>query len=105
MADDNEPFDGAAEIARVRDEVMAAPTPGQDPDTLRRAAKVRMAAAASGGGDDPDSARRAEKHAMAAGLAAEPDDDDVKAKRAAAPGKVQGRSATPPGKAKAAEGN
>lgn len=82
-------FDPAAEIERVRAEVMAAPLPGSDPDTRRRNAKIKAANEAA---------------SRAAGHVAEPDDDEVvKVKRSAQPSKVQGRSATPPARSKAAE--
>lgn len=65
------------------------PAAGNDPDTLRRIAKVHAAASRSSGGS-PDGGRIAKKHDKAA---ERPEDEDVKEKRSAQPTKVQGRSA------------
>jgi hypothetical protein len=44
MSEDRNEFDVEAETARVREEAMTAPTPGQDPDSQQRLAKHLAAA-------------------------------------------------------------
>lgn len=80
--DKQEPSDAQAEIDRVRDEILAAPAPGTTPDARRIAEKH-------------EAARKRNE-----GLA--PDDEDESESKVRAT-KVQGRTATPPSRAKAAE--
>lgn len=106
--DKKEPLDAQAEIDRVRDEIQATPAPGEDPDSKRRLAKHLVAAGVDlpkGLSTDPITDEEREAH----GANPVTDDDKKTAaeKRAAAgtshSAAPQGRSSTPPGKAKAAE--
>lgn len=51
MSEDKKEFDSEAEIARVRDEAMNAPPPGEDPDSRQRLAKTLAAAGVDLPGD------------------------------------------------------